>query len=136
KIADAKNVGLATSTYFIALDFGLGVGSYILGVLVPTFGYGGLYSSMVVLVALGLLVYYMVYGRYESKKTENMKKAPRNWELLCYQPISSSGRKAGMREPSCSSSMNCLVSSSWKSSATLCSVSSSVSSLLEAMILT
>jgi len=68
KIADAKNVGLATSTYFIALDFGLGVGSYILGVLVPSLGYGGLYSSMIVLVALGLLVYYTVYGRDESRK--------------------------------------------------------------------
>ena len=67
KVADAKNVGLATSTYFIALDFGLGVGSYILGTLVPTLGYSGLYSSMVLLVAAGALVYYMVYGRYEGK---------------------------------------------------------------------
>lgn len=67
KVADAKNVGLATSTYFIALDFGLGVGSYILGTLVPTLGYNGLYSSMVVLVALGAIVYYLVYGRYEKK---------------------------------------------------------------------
>lgn len=68
KLADEKNVGLATSTYFISLDFGLGVGSYILGTLVPLLGYSGLYSSMFILVTLGGIIYFLVYGRYESKK--------------------------------------------------------------------
>ncbi len=69
KVADAKDVGLATSTYFIALDFGLGVGSYILGGFVPMFGYHGLYSMMALLVLAGAVVYYLVYGRYERRGT-------------------------------------------------------------------
>ncbi|WP_342387770.1 MFS transporter [Salinicoccus bachuensis] len=73
KVADAKNVGLATSTYFIALDFGLGVGSYILGTLVPILGYSGLYSSMVLLVVAGAIVYYMVYGRHEGRNASSIK---------------------------------------------------------------
>ena len=68
KLADAKNVGLATSTYFISLDFGLGVGSYVLGTLVPLLGYSGLYSSMFILVTIGGVIYFLVYGRYESKR--------------------------------------------------------------------
>ncbi|WP_020007332.1 MFS transporter [Salinicoccus albus] len=68
KLADAKNVGLATSTYFISLDFGLGVGSYVLGTLVPLLGYSGLYSSMFILVTIGGVIYFLVYGRYESNR--------------------------------------------------------------------
>src|SRR5699024_3380594 len=78
KIADAKNVGLSTWTSLIALVFGLGVVSYILVVLVPSLGYGGLYCSMIVLVTLGLLDYYPVYGRDESRK-QRIWKAPPIW---------------------------------------------------------
>lgn len=66
KLADRRNVGLATSTFFICLDFGLGVGSYIFGQLVPLLGYGGLYSSMTIIVAIAAVMYYFVYGRKEK----------------------------------------------------------------------
>ncbi len=69
KLAEPKNVGLATSTFFICLDFGLGVGSYIFGQLVPFIGYGGLYNSMTIIVVIAAVMYYMVYGRKEKYMT-------------------------------------------------------------------
>ncbi|WP_462421667.1 MFS transporter [Salinicoccus sp. Marseille-QA3877] len=69
KLAEPKNVGLATSTFFICLDFGLGVGSYIFGQLVPFIGYGGLYNSMTIIVVIAAIMYYMVYGRKEKYLT-------------------------------------------------------------------
>ncbi len=68
-LAERKNVGLATSTFFICLDFGLGVGSYIFGQFVPLIGYGGLYSSMSIIVLIGALMYYFVHGRKEKHLT-------------------------------------------------------------------
>lgn len=69
KLAERKNVGLATSTFFICLDFGLGIGSYIFGQLVPFIGYGGLYNSMTLIVLAGAVMYFVVYGRKEKYMT-------------------------------------------------------------------
>lgn len=66
KLAEPKNVGLATSTYFICLDFGLGVGSYIFGMMVPYLGYGGVYNSMIFIVLLAGVMYYFVHGKKEK----------------------------------------------------------------------
>ena len=43
KVTTPDKMGLATSTYFIGLDIGLGFGPYFLGYLVPLLGYGNLY---------------------------------------------------------------------------------------------
>ena len=47
-------MGLATSTYFIGLDIGLGFGPYLLGYLVPVLGYSNLY------VGLGTLMFVLI----------------------------------------------------------------------------
>lgn len=66
-LADRDNVGLATSTYFIMLEVGLGFGPFFLGFLVPSLGYGGLYQSLVISILVGLVIFYFVYGRHESR---------------------------------------------------------------------
>ena len=43
KLTPNHRVGVAISTYFVALDLGLGVSPYILGVLRPMLGFEGLY---------------------------------------------------------------------------------------------
>ncbi len=66
-LSDRENVGLATSTYFIMLEVGLGFGPFFLGFLVPSLGYGGLYQTLVLSILLSMGIFYFVYGRHESK---------------------------------------------------------------------
>ena len=66
-LADKENVGLATSTYFIMLEVGLGFGPFFLGFLVPSLGYGGLYQFLVLSIMAAMVVFYFVYGRHESR---------------------------------------------------------------------
>jgi MFS family permease len=62
KVTPPHRMGLATSTYFIALDLGLGVGPFLLGYLVPVSGYRGMYLALVGLIAIGIVVYYFAHG--------------------------------------------------------------------------
>ncbi|MFA7745177.1 MFS transporter [Salinicoccus roseus] len=65
-LASRENVGLATSTYFIMLEIGLGFGPFFLGFLVPSLGYGGLYQFLVISVLIAMGIFHFVYGRHES----------------------------------------------------------------------
>ncbi|MGG3914249.1 MFS transporter [Rossellomorea vietnamensis] len=58
KAVPPERVGLATSTYYISLDAGLGFGPYVLGFLIPLTGYRSLYMIMGILVAATLVLYY------------------------------------------------------------------------------
>lgn len=66
-IAKKENVGLATSTFFIMLEIGLGFGPFFLGMIVPAVGYGGLYQLLVVSILIAMVIYHFVYGRSEKK---------------------------------------------------------------------
>ncbi len=55
----------ATSTYYISLDLGVGLGPYALGFLVPSMGYQGLYMGSMALILLSIPLYYCVHGRKE-----------------------------------------------------------------------
>lgn len=65
KLTPPQRMGLATSTYFIALDAGLGVGPYLLGYVIPVFGYSVLYTSLGIFIFVLILLYYVVYGKRE-----------------------------------------------------------------------
>lgn len=62
-VVEPHRMGLATSTFFIFLDAGLGFGPYLLGLLVAPLGYRNLYGGMVVLALLCMGVFYVAYGR-------------------------------------------------------------------------
>ncbi|MFC3419112.1 MFS transporter [Salinicoccus hispanicus] len=70
-LASRENVGLATSTYFIMLEVGLGFGPFFLGLLIPSLGYGGLYQFLVLSILVAMLIYYVVYGRHEKSRKQN-----------------------------------------------------------------
>jgi MFS family permease len=59
-------LGLATSTFFIFVDLGFGIGPYLLGSLVPFTGYRGLYLTMVVVILASIVLYYFLHGRKVS----------------------------------------------------------------------
>lgn len=63
KVTDAHKIGLATSTYFIFLDFALGFGPYLLGSFIPAIGYHHLYLYMSMLVVIALILYIILHGR-------------------------------------------------------------------------
>ncbi len=63
KLTPPHRMGLATSTYFIALDGGLGLGPYILGFLIPLLGYGKLYILLGIFIFLTIAFYLVLHGR-------------------------------------------------------------------------
>ncbi|MCS0669755.1 MFS transporter [Cytobacillus firmus] len=66
KQADPSKRGLATSTFFTLFDTGIGLGSYVLGILAVKTGFASLYFMLAGVALFGLLVYYLLHG----KKTE------------------------------------------------------------------
>lgn len=64
----ANRIGMATSTYYIFMDMGLGAGPYILGLLIPVIGFRGIYVTSSILLALCIGVYYLLHGLKESRQ--------------------------------------------------------------------
>ncbi|WP_106498379.1 MFS transporter [Lentibacillus sp. Marseille-P4043] len=69
KVTPPQRIGLATSTYYIALDAGLGFGPYVLGFIIPLTGYRNLYIIMGVVVLVTTILYYFMHGKKESSVT-------------------------------------------------------------------
>ncbi|MFC2948121.1 MFS transporter [Virgibacillus sediminis] len=67
-------VGLATSTYFISYESGLGVGPFLLGFLIPITGYRGLFLAMVFVILVSILLYYILHGKKERVSSQSREK--------------------------------------------------------------
>ncbi|WP_042346749.1 MFS transporter [Bacillus massiliigorillae] len=67
KVTEPHRFGLATATYFILFDLGLGVGPYILGFVVPHTGYRPVFLSMVVLIIISIPLYFLLHGRKDRE---------------------------------------------------------------------
>ncbi|MGE7766054.1 MFS transporter [Peribacillus sp. NPDC096540] len=65
KMTPPHRMGMATSTFFIMLDAGLGFGPYILGLIIPLTGYSTLYVILGVVVIATSLLYYFLHGKNE-----------------------------------------------------------------------
>ena len=63
KTVPAHRLGLATSTFFVFVDFGFGIGPYLLGALVPYTGYHGLYLMMVGVILAAAGLFYLLCGK-------------------------------------------------------------------------
>lgn len=75
KLTPAHRMGLATSTFFIALDAGLGFGPYILGFIIPVTGYRSLYVILGLAVFVSTVLYYFLHGKKEHELRANLKSA-------------------------------------------------------------
>ncbi|WP_087972116.1 MFS transporter [Oceanobacillus rekensis] len=71
KVTPPHRMGLANSTYFIMLDLGLGVGPFLLGYVIPIFGYRGLYLSLVGLIIVGIFIYYILHGKKDKELNQS-----------------------------------------------------------------
>ena len=66
QVSPTHRFGLATSTFYILYDLGLGAGPYLLGFIVPITGYRGLFLYMAGVVVVALVLYYFLHGRTEK----------------------------------------------------------------------
>ncbi|SES92607.1 Predicted arabinose efflux permease, MFS family [Salinibacillus kushneri] len=72
QVTPSHRVGLATSTYYISLDAGLGFGPYLLGMIIPFTGYRHLYIIMGLLVLATIVLYFFMHGKKEKSVWESM----------------------------------------------------------------
>jgi predicted MFS family arabinose efflux permease len=63
KMTSPERMGLATSTFFIFLDAGLGLGPYLLGFFIPTISYSILYMMLGVVVLASSGLYFLLHGK-------------------------------------------------------------------------
>jgi MFS family permease len=63
KLSPRNRMGLATSTYFSALDGGVGIGPFLLGFVIQVFSFRGLYVSMAIVAFACIFLYYFLHGR-------------------------------------------------------------------------
>ncbi|MFJ7940366.1 MFS transporter [Peribacillus sp. NPDC096622] len=72
KLTPPHRMGMATSTFFIMLDAGLGFGPYILGFIIPVTGYSTLYVILGVVVIATSVLYYFLHGKKERTARTNL----------------------------------------------------------------
>ncbi|RDW16664.1 MFS transporter [Oceanobacillus chungangensis] len=69
--APRHRIGLATSTYFVFFDFGIGIGPFLLGFILPLIGFRGLYVGMAAIVFVCIFVYYIVHGKKAAARKKS-----------------------------------------------------------------
>ena len=63
KESPQHRVGLATSTFLICMDLGVGIGPFLLGSIIPMFGFRGLYLTLAIVVFLSIFLYFALHGK-------------------------------------------------------------------------
>ncbi len=58
----------ATTTFFLFFDLGIGLGPYLFGFLVPSFGYEGMFFSLAVVALFAAFLYWFEYGRMKHRR--------------------------------------------------------------------
>jgi MFS family permease len=67
KVTETHRLGLATSTYYVFYDLGLGVGPYLIGFLIPVIGFRHLYVMMVFVILASIVLYYFLHGKKDKE---------------------------------------------------------------------
>lgn len=62
KVSRADQVGIATSTFFIGLDVGIGFGPTLLGLILPSIGYRLMYLGVGIVLWLCIVLYAVIHG--------------------------------------------------------------------------
>lgn len=63
KMVPFHRIGIATSTYFIALDMGLGFGPYVLGGIKELVGFTNMFLLTAGIAIVAFIAYHFLYGR-------------------------------------------------------------------------
>lgn len=65
-----ERIGLANSTFYIALDAGIGIGPMILGLIIPWAGYRGMYLGLALITLLCVPLYYVLPCQGSQRRNE------------------------------------------------------------------
>lgn len=66
-LVEPHKLGLATSTFYIFIDAGLGFGPFLLGFFIPLLGYGNLYIALGGLSIINMALYFLLHGQHQNK---------------------------------------------------------------------
>lgn len=72
KVSPSHRIGLATSTFYIFIDCGLGIGPYLLGLLIPVSGLRGMYATMAIVAFACSFLYYFLHGRKAGQTNDQV----------------------------------------------------------------
>ena len=67
RVSPKHRMGLATSTFFIFMDLGVGLGPLILGTIIPLVHYRGMYQLLALLVLVCMVPYCLMNVRRKKK---------------------------------------------------------------------
>lgn len=73
KVSPSHRMGLATSTFFVFADGGIGIGPFLLGFLIPVMGFREVYVLVSIVVLLCSFLYYFLLGRKVKYKKKLAK---------------------------------------------------------------
>lgn len=79
KVSPRHRLGLAISTFFICMDAGMGVGPYILGLIVEQFGFHTMYSILAITIFFLIPAYYFIHGKKNTEKAVYKQKYSINY---------------------------------------------------------
>jgi MFS family permease len=65
KLTPSHRLGMATSTFFVFLNLGFGLGPYLGGFLIPLIGFRGLFMTLAGVSIACVILYYLMHGRKE-----------------------------------------------------------------------
>lgn len=74
-MAAPHRIGLATSTFFILMDAGVGLGPLLLGMLLPVSGFHGMYWVLAAVLLANTVLYHFVHGRKNIRPGTPVKPA-------------------------------------------------------------
>ena len=63
KESPKHKVGLATSTFYICLDAGMGIGPYMIGMIIQHISFRNMYLMLSFLVFLSIFLYFILHGK-------------------------------------------------------------------------
>jgi MFS family permease len=73
KVSPNDRMGLATSTFFMFTDGGVGIGPFLLGFFIPLIGFRGLYLTAAVVTLACVILYYFLHGRKATMPNRSYK---------------------------------------------------------------
>ena len=68
KLVPMHRFGQATSTFFIFLDLGIGLGPYLFGFIVPFVGYSGVYLLSAGVAFVAIPFYVLMHGKASMQR--------------------------------------------------------------------
>lgn len=78
KVSPTNHMGLANSTFFIFMDLGVGIGPLLLGEVIPSLGFSGMYKMMAIVMLVCLVLYHFLHGRKATRMRQADLRAQSN----------------------------------------------------------